>query len=136
MRLTLCTGLLAAAALVPAADGVDGTVGTGGPVLPGAPAAPGTLAVVPPPKPPTASASPSPPRTPPTPPTAFVPATRTPGDTTAPAAAAPPAPGTAHAVTGLVLAGAAGAAVLLLPRARGTTRAGDGRRGRRGRGSH
>ncbi|MFI9603673.1 hypothetical protein ACIHCX_28135 [Streptomyces sp. NPDC052043] len=65
-----------------------------------------------------------------------MPATRAPREDAAPASAParPPAPGAAHAVTELMLAGAAGAAVVLLPRARGATGCEDDRPGRRGRG--
>ncbi|MEU5089641.1 hypothetical protein [Streptomyces sp. NPDC021356] len=105
LRLTLCTGLLVAGAFAPAAvpaatsATTDGTPGAAAGRAPAAssPTPGDAVAVVP------AQARPAPPDPP-------------------DAHAVADAPGVAHAVTGLVLAGAAAAAVVLLPRARGEAR--------------
>ncbi|MFI2640346.1 hypothetical protein [Streptomyces sp. NPDC018610] len=106
LRLTVCAGLLVAGAFAPAldtagagspADRTAGAAPSGVPVTPSSPAADGKATVVPRPTRPAPSASPG-------------------------GHAVPETPGTAHAVTGLVLAAAAAAAVVLLPRAAGPGR--------------
>ncbi|MEU6478979.1 hypothetical protein ABZ858_19235 [Streptomyces sp. NPDC047017] len=102
LRLTLCAGLLAAGAFAPVA-GTTAVPAADGPPAAVRPASGGRTTAVP------ALLRPAP---------------------AAPHAVAS-APGRAHAVTEAVLAGAAAAAVLLLPRGLGAARPGSDRSGRR-----
>ncbi|MFE2507665.1 hypothetical protein ACFXC9_04185 [Streptomyces naganishii] len=115
LRLTVCAGLLAAAALVPAAHAADHAADRAAAPRDRAVRAPATpvLSV------PAVSARPPAPR--PSTPRSTPPSART-----SARRAVAAAPGTLHAVTGLLLAGAA-AASLLLPKLLG--------KGRRGRGA-